>query len=154
MLSGHSRQKLSDSLKNFQEQKESKIKQLEKCVNSLEESADSIKQYSRRPNLRFYGIPESETDEDTGKRLLRKINGDLQRQPPILSEHLERSHRLELKVDSDGLPLKYPHKSSFSLKAVHQKLFTTPSTMFTQRANFNWDSLAAVLTRISLKFRF
>ena len=45
--------------------KDNEIDELVKRVNTLEEAADAVEQYSRRPNLRFHGIAESADGEDT-----------------------------------------------------------------------------------------
>ena len=45
--------------------KEARICELEKRVTALETQADDAEQYSRRANLRFHGMPESDTGEDT-----------------------------------------------------------------------------------------
>ena len=47
---------LSDQLK----EKDAQIKALEHQVDKLEEVVDGAEQYSRRTNLRFQGVPESE----------------------------------------------------------------------------------------------
>ena len=82
--------------------KNAQIKQLEQRVDCLEDASDGVEQYSRRPNLRFFGIPENRSDDDTDKLITTVINESMQLQPPMLQEQLERSHRLGPKTTRDG----------------------------------------------------
>ena len=84
--------------------KEGIIKKLEQRVDQLEEAADSTEQYSRRPNLRVHGIPETKTDdsENTDQLIVKLVNEDINFQPPIQLNQIERSHRLGPKTSVDG----------------------------------------------------
>ena len=84
--------------------KEGIIKKLEQRVDQLEEAADSTEQYSRRPNLRVHGIPETKTDdsENTDQLIVKLVNVDMNFQPPIQLNQIERSHRLGPKTSVDG----------------------------------------------------
>ena len=82
--------------------KNATIKQLEERVDCLEDAPDGVEQYSRRPNLRFFGIAEKRSDYDTDKLITTVINESMKLQPPMLQEHLERSHRLGPKLNKDG----------------------------------------------------
>ena len=91
-----------DTLTREIDVKNATIKQLEERVDCLEDASDGVEQYSRRPNLRFFGIPENRSDDDTDKLITTVINESMKLQPPMLQEHLERSHRLGPKLNKDG----------------------------------------------------
>ena len=86
-----------DTLTRDIDVKNATIKQLEERVDCLEDASDGVEQYSRRPNLRFFGIPENRSDDDTDKLITTVINESTK-----LQEHLERSHRLGPKLNKDG----------------------------------------------------
>ena len=90
------------SLTNELDRKEKRIVDLEKRVDYLDKSADDVEQYSRRPNLRFHGFPEADTQESTDQMIVNLVNSELHVDPPIHVEHLERSHRLGPKVSENG----------------------------------------------------
>ena len=77
------------------------IKQLEQRVDQLEEAADNTEQYFRRPNLRVHGIAEL-ADENTDQLIVKLVNAQMQFQPPIQLNQIERSHRLGPKTSADG----------------------------------------------------
>ena len=52
------------------EKKDKYIAALESRLSPCEADLDQLEQYSRRTNLRFIGIPESETGENTTGKLL------------------------------------------------------------------------------------
>ena len=54
-----------ERLPHLVEEKDAKIVNLEREVLELADANDSLEQYSRRPNLRFEGIPEADHREDT-----------------------------------------------------------------------------------------
>ena len=76
-------QELSDKLNHLSAQvevltkqlatKEQRISELEKTVATLEAQTDAVEQYSRRANLRFQGIPDSD-GEDTDSLIITLIN--------------------------------------------------------------------------------
>ena len=70
--------------------KDNTIDELVKRVNTLEEAADAVEQYSRRPNLRFHGAD----GEGTDAKVVHIVNDVMKLQPPMLVDHLDRSHRL------------------------------------------------------------
>ena len=82
-----------DTLTHEIEGKNAKIKQLEQRVDCLEDASDGVEQYSCRPNLRFYGIPEDRSVVNTDKLITTVINESVQLQPPM-QDHLESSHHL------------------------------------------------------------
>ena len=53
--------------------KEAKIEALTTRVESLEAEADRQERYSRRPNLRFQGVPES-AEGSTDQKIVRLVN--------------------------------------------------------------------------------
>ena len=60
---------------------------------ALELDSDKVEQYSRRSNLRFNGIPETDNKvEDTTEKNLQIINKDME--VPMSREQVERRHRL------------------------------------------------------------
>ena len=55
-----------------------KIQKLERKVATLELDSDKVEQYSRRSNLRFSGIPETDNEvEDTTEKILQIINNNM-----------------------------------------------------------------------------
>ena len=81
--------------------KEAKIEALTTRVESLEAEADRQEQYSRRPNLRFQGVPES-TEGSTDQKIIRLVNECMGLSPPLAVSDIERSHRLGPPKDRDG----------------------------------------------------
>ena len=65
------------------------IQKLEQRVEKLEEAADNTEQYSRRPNLRVHGIDEK-ADENTDQLIVKLVNDQMQFQPPIQLNQIER----------------------------------------------------------------
>ena len=90
-----------ERLTNELSTKDGMIKKLEQRVDQLEEAADNTEQYSRRPNLRVHGIAE-QADENTDQQIVKLVNDEMQFQPPIQLNQIERSHRLWPKTSADG----------------------------------------------------
>ena len=67
------------------EKKDKYIAALEAILSSCEADLDQLELYSRRTNLRFFGIPESETGENTTGKLLSIVNETMGVTPPIVS---------------------------------------------------------------------
>ena len=82
--------KLNDRL----DKKDIYIAALEARLSLVEDSLDQLEQYSRRSNLRFFGIPESDGGEDTTGKLLAIVNETMGVTPPIVSADVVTSHRL------------------------------------------------------------
>ena len=80
------------------EKKDKYIAALEARLSSCETDLDQLEQYSRRTNLRFFGIPESETGENTNGKLLSIVNESMGVTPPIVSADVVTSHRLGRRV--------------------------------------------------------
>ena len=80
------------------EKKDKYIAALEARLSSCEADLDQLEQYSRRTNLRFFGIPESETGENTTGKLLSIVNETMGVTPPIVSADVVTSHRLGRRV--------------------------------------------------------
>ena len=74
--------------------KDIRIVELEKKLHALEESSDNLEQYTRRPNLRIHGVPETGEGENTDATVLAVINDKMGVTPPPSLHDLERSHRL------------------------------------------------------------
>ena len=87
------------------EAKDAVIENLKERVNTLESEMDSAEQYSRRPNLKVYGIPETrDGGEDTDEKILAVINGRIGFEPPVQRHQLERSHRIGRRAVGPGPP--------------------------------------------------
>ena len=67
------------------DKKVERIAELETKVQSLEDTNDTLEQYSRRPNIRISGIAEAVDGEDTNEKVLAMINGKMNLQPPYIS---------------------------------------------------------------------
>ena len=102
-------QDLSDKLDHLSAQVEVLTKQLatkeqrisEKKVATLEAQTDAVEQYSRRANLRFQGIPDSD-GEDTDSLIITLINEQINVEPRVQNTDIERSHRVGPKLDKQG----------------------------------------------------
>ena len=81
--------------------KDAKIVELTTRVESLETEADRQEQYSRRPNLRFQGVPES-TEGSTDQKIVSLVNECMGLSPPLTVLDIERSHRLGPPKDRYG----------------------------------------------------
>ena len=80
-----------------------RIKTLESKVAALEHEGDNTEQDSRRLNLRFTRIAETdETNENTTEQILDIINEVICSDAQIRPEQIERSHRLGAKIDRNG----------------------------------------------------
>ena len=90
-----------ERLTNELSTKDGTIKKLEQRVDQLEEAADNTEQYSRHPNQRVHGIAE-QADENTDQLIIKLVNDQMQFQPPIQLNQIERSHRLGPKTSADG----------------------------------------------------
>lgn len=86
---------LQSTVRQLQEELSSKDKALEEMKSSIEIKLDEREQYSRRNNLRIFGISETE-DENTDDLVM-----DVAKRVgvPILHHHLDRSHRLGRKSE-------------------------------------------------------
>ena len=73
--------------------KDESIGQLHKKVCELELKCDEIEQYSRRNNVRIFGLPEK-PEEKLLKDLPDFINKELHVSPPVKSEDICRTHRI------------------------------------------------------------
>ena len=74
--------------------KDEYIVALEVRLSSVEADLDQLKQYSRRTNLPFFRIPESEKGEDTTGKLLSIVNETIGVTPPIVSADIVTSNWL------------------------------------------------------------
>ena len=69
--------------------KEERIGELERKVVSLEAQADSVEQYTSRPNLRFQGMKEIDLGEDTDAKIIHLVNEKMHMDPPLKNEDVE-----------------------------------------------------------------
>ena len=111
------------SLKTGLAARDEQIDGLVKKVATLEAEAeaDRREQYSRRPNLRFQGIPEED-----GENIDAVVIGTIQQKlglTHIGADHLERSHRLGPKKDEQGRPRKRAMIVRFRSEAVRDEVF-------------------------------
>ena len=75
--------KLNDRL----DKKDVYIADLGARLSSVEANLDVLEQYSRRSNLRFFGIPESDGGEETTGKLLSIVNDPMGVTPPVVTSH-------------------------------------------------------------------
>ena len=80
------------------EKKDKYIAALKARLSSCEAGLDQLEQYSRRTNLRFFGIPDAQTGENTTGKLLSIVNETMGVTPPIVSADVVTSHRLGRRV--------------------------------------------------------
>ena len=97
----------------------------------MEAEADRREQHSRRPNLRFQGIPE-EGGENTDAVVIGTIQQKLGL-THIVADHLERSHRLGPKQDEQRRPRKQAMIVRFCSDAVRDEVFRTKRAMLAYR---------------------
>ena len=76
------------------DKKDEYIAGLETRLSSVEVDLDQLEQYSRRTNISFFGIPESEKEEDITGKLLSIMNETVGVTSPIVSADVVTSLRL------------------------------------------------------------
>ena len=81
--------------------KEDRITELELKVKNMENAIDQQEQFSRRPNVRVHGLPETGDMEDATVVVMAVVN-KMSLQPPLRRHHIERSHRTGPKTDKQG----------------------------------------------------
>ena len=74
--------------------KDIRIVELEKKMYALEECNVNLEQYTRRPNLRIHGVPETDEGKDTDATILAVINDKMGVTPQLSMHDLDRSYRL------------------------------------------------------------
>ena len=74
-------------------ERDTEITQLKKDNQELREELDELQQYSRKPSIRVYGIPEKNND-DPDQLLLQLFNKRMKMTPPIELQDIEISHRI------------------------------------------------------------
>jgi len=97
------------------------IGELLQKVATLEAEADKREQYSRRPNLRFHGIEETE-GENTNAIVIAVVQQKLGLNH-IGTDQLERSHRIGPKLDEKGSPRKRAVIVRFRSEAVRDEVY-------------------------------
>ena len=128
-------------------------------MRELADANDSLEQYTRRPNLRFEGIPEADHGEDTDAKVLEIVNTKLEMTPPLEIDDLERSHRLGRRVDKDGRPRTRAIIVRFQSERLRDEVFrarTKLKTHNTQRKDehiFINDDLTPRRAKLSFEAR-
>ena len=84
------------------EKRDAYIDELEKRLTTVETNYDRLEQYSRRSNLRFHGIDETDNDDTTAK-VMAIANDVMKVTPPIGIGDIVTSHRLG-KPSAGGRP--------------------------------------------------
>ena len=114
---------LSDKISQLNERLEKKdqyIAALEARLSSCEADLDQLEQYSRRTNLRFFGVPESEKGEDTTSKLMTIVNETMGVTPHIVNADVVTSHRLGRRVPgADAQTRPRPVIIKFATAHVH-----------------------------------
>ena len=67
-------------------------------LSSVEADIEQLEQYSIKTNLLLFGIPESETGENTTGKLLSIVNETTGVTPPIVNADVVTSHRLRRRM--------------------------------------------------------
>ena len=75
------------------DERDAEIASLKKQNGYMIDRIDELEQYSRRPSIRVYGIPE-ETPGTTDSKLLKLCNAHLKLRPPLELSDIEVSHRV------------------------------------------------------------
>ena len=104
-----------------------KIVKLEERIDSLEMEADKRERYSRRPNLRVQGIPET-SDEVTNQLSIDTISQTMGL-TNIGENQLERGHRVGPKENRQGQPRERPIIVRFRSEAIRDSVFRARSQL-------------------------
>lgn len=86
-------QKEINELKGIIVQKDKQLTDLETQLKDLQHKCDSNEQYSRRNNLRIYGLREN-PDENLTETVTSLLNKELELQPPLTHADIDRVHRI------------------------------------------------------------
>ena len=89
---------ISSMAKQLQEN-DNKITLLQAKVSNLEGELETQQQYTRRPNIRIYGIREPTENDNTDGEVL-SLNDTLKLSPPITLQDIEWSHRVGRRVSA------------------------------------------------------
>ena len=116
------------------EEKDVRITSLEKEVHELADSNDSLEQYTRRPNMRFEGIPEAEHGEDKVRDI---ANGKLGMMPPLQLHVRFRSERLHDEVFRARTKLK-----TYNRERQDQQQIFINDDLTPRRAKMSFDTRA------------
>ena len=85
------------------EKRDAHSNELEKRLTTVVTNYDQVEHYSRRSNLRFHGIDETEND-DTTTKVIAIVNDTMKVAPPIDIGDIVTSHRLGPKPSTGGRP--------------------------------------------------
>ena len=130
-----------ERLSHLVQEKDAKIANLEREVRELADANDSLEQYTRRPNLRFEGIRESDHGEDTDAKVLEIVNTELEMSPPLEIDDLERSHRLGRRADKDGRPRTRAIIVHFRSERVRDEVFRARTKLKSHNAERHTDKI-------------
>ena len=108
-------------MKSLVTSEQSQIVKLEEMIDSLEMEADKRERYSRRPILRFQGIPET-SDEVTNQLIIEKISQTIGL-TNIGENQLDRSHRVGPKENKQGQPRERTMIVRFRSEAIRDSVF-------------------------------
>ena len=86
------------------------IAQLKDENSLMQERIDELEQYSRKPSIRVFGIPET-TGGSTDEKLLTLFNSVMEVEPPVTVEDIEVSHRIG-KPQASATPPTAPEQSA------------------------------------------
>ena len=120
--------KYIDYLKRQIQDKDTKISQLQKDVNSLESRVDNLEQWGRRGSMRIQGIPESESEE-VDQKVLALVNEQLKLSPPLIIDDIEVAHRLPggTATSPQGQPAATPRQSQGAQQEANSDTLERPS---------------------------
>ena len=83
-------------------ERDARIQQLERKVDTIEQEMDRLEQYTRRSNLVFRGIAETDQGENTDAKILSLVNSEMKITPALALSDIARSHRLGKKREGTG----------------------------------------------------
>ncbi|XP_067296477.1 uncharacterized protein [Pseudorasbora parva] len=111
---------------------EDRVFALEKTVIMLEQRMDEMESYSRRWNLRLYGVSEDK-DENVRLQAIKICKAVLPEDPGRLSETIDIAHRLGKKSAADSRPR--PIILQFTLRMIRNEIWKRAKTSAFLQAN-------------------
>ena len=107
-------------LREIEQKKDDKIKELETKIITLEQKCDKQEQYSRRNSLRITGIKEDEHENVTDK-VMDLINDKLQLSGGISIDHVDRAHRTGKKESGQSRAILIKFATYRARQTIYQK---------------------------------
>uniref|UniRef100_A0A1Y1KYD8 Zinc finger DNA binding protein n=1 Tax=Photinus pyralis TaxID=7054 RepID=A0A1Y1KYD8_PHOPY len=126
---------------------EAQIKEANQHIDVLTKKCDQLEQYSRRNNLRVYGIPETK-DEDTNLLVCQLIKEKLN--VTVYPEDIDRSHRVGREISNSTRPILVKFIAYYKKSEVfnNKKLFKkTPYSVSEDLTKMRYDMLKAAKTK-------